>query len=104
MVRTIVADNLKRLMAAHPALDTIKKITEAGGPPNGVVDRIRREEVACKIDTLAQLARVFGLQAWQLLVPDLDPVRPPQLEMGPEKAAELAEHLAAIARIIPKQD
>lgn len=104
MVKAIIADNLKRLMAHHPALDTLPKITKAGGPPNGVLDRIRRQESACRVDSLAQLARVFGLQPWQMLVPDLDPAHPAQLEMGAEKAAELRQHLAAIASIIPKDE
>ena len=104
MARDILAANLKALMAAHPRLNTLTKITAAGGPPNGVLDRIRRADSACRIDSLTQLARVFGLEPWQILVPGLDPHRLPQLEMGPDKAHELREHLDAIARIIPMND
>jgi hypothetical protein len=104
MPRDVLSANLKALMAAHPELGTLTKITAKGGPPNGVLDRIRRAEGACRIDSLAQLARVFGLEAWQMLVPNLDPARLPQLEMGPEKAQQLREHLDAIARIIPTDD
>ena len=101
MPRDILSVNLKALMAAHPDLNTLPKITKAGGPPNGVLDRIRRADSACRIDSLAQLARVFGLQTWQLLVPGLDPHHPPQLEMGAEQAEEMRRHLEALARIIP---
>lgn len=101
MPRDIVAANLKALMAAHSELNTLPKITKAGGPPNGVLDRIRRADSACRIDSLAQLARVFGLQTWQLLVPGMDPHHPPQLEMGAAQAAEMRQHLDALARILP---
>jgi len=104
MPRDILSKNLKALMAATPALNTLPKITKAGGPPNGVLDRIRRAQGACRIDSLAQLAGVFGLQPWQILVPDLDPARLPQLEMGVEAKNELRQHLDAIARIIPKDE
>lgn len=101
MPRDLLSKNLKALMAAHPHLNTLPKITKAGGPPNGVLDRIRRADSACRIDSLAQLARVFGLQTWQLLVPGLDPRKPPQLEMGAEQAAEMRQHLDALAKILP---
>jgi hypothetical protein len=104
VVKDTLSRNLKSLMAANPGLNTLPKITQAGGPPNGVLDRIRRAEGACRIDSLAQLARVFGLEAWQILVPDLDPRKLPQLEMSAETAQELRQHLDAIARIIPTDD
>lgn len=69
--KTTLAQNLKKLMEVSPALDTFPKIIEAGGGTNGTLDRIRRAESAAGIDKLEPLARVFGLQAWQLLVPTL---------------------------------
>lgn len=101
MPRQVLANNLKALMAAHPQFSTLPKITAAGGPPNGVLDRIRRADSACRIDSLAQLAKVFGLEAWQMLVPDLDPKHPPHLDMDDSRATELRAHLDAIAQIIP---
>jgi len=103
MPRDILAENLKALMEAHADLNTLPKITAAGGPPNGVLDRMRRAESACRIDSLAQVARVFGLQSWQMLVPGLDPKAPPQLEMSAERAREMRDHLDAIAKFIPSR-
>jgi hypothetical protein len=104
MPRDIVSANLKALMAAHEDRNTLKKITAKGGPPNGVLDRMRRADAACRIDSVAQVARVFGLEAWQMLVPNLDPAAPPQLEMTADKAREMRTHLDAIARFIPTKD
>ena len=78
-IRQIVADNLKRLMDLRPNLNTLPKIAQAGGPSNGTLDRIRRLEVGCSIDQLAKIAEVFELDAWQLLVPNLQPNNPPIL-------------------------
>jgi hypothetical protein len=39
-----------------------------------------------------------------MLVPNLDPAAPPQLEMTADKAREMRTHLEAIARFIPTKD
>lgn len=67
--RHILAANLRALMATHPELNTLPKITEACGVSNGTLDRIRRAAVATRVDELEPLAKAFGVQPWQLLVP-----------------------------------
>lgn len=71
--REILAENLRTLMAATPHLSRLPKIVEAsnGALSNGTLDRIRRAESATSVDNLEALADLFGLEAWQLLVPDL---------------------------------
>ncbi len=67
--RHILAANLRRLMATRPDLNTLPKVTEASGISNGTLDRIRRAAVATRVDELQPLAKAFGVQPWQLLVP-----------------------------------
>lgn len=69
--RDVLAVNLKKLMAAAPALSTFPQITAAGGGANGTLDRIRRKDTSTGVDNLAPLAEAYGLAPWQLLVPDL---------------------------------
>jgi hypothetical protein len=69
--RDVLAENLKKLMAASPKLATFPQITKAGGGANGTLDRIRRKSIATGVDNLEPLAEVYGLDAWQLLVPTL---------------------------------
>lgn len=57
---------------------------------------------SARIDAVAQVARVFGLQAWQLLVPNLDPDHPPVLEMDTRNAELLAAELDGIAERIKR--
>lgn len=77
--RLVLAQNLKALMAARPNLATFKQIVAAGGPSNGTLDRIRRAGSGCSVDQIDLLAKVFELDAWQLLVPDLKPNNAPIL-------------------------
>jgi hypothetical protein len=66
-------------MEARPDLDVLPKITAASNNrlTNGTLDRIRRATNSTSIDTLAELAATFGLQAWHLLLEDLDPLALP---------------------------
>jgi hypothetical protein len=98
--RHILSANLRALMASHAHLDTLKKITGAGGPSNGTLDRIRRMESGCSIDELDKLARIFELESWQLLVPDLDPTNPPMLAHVTERQRELYEKLKQVAKTL----
>jgi hypothetical protein len=71
--RNVLAKNLKTLMAAQPRLDTLKKIVAASGGnlSNGKLDRVRRAAAATDIDAVEELAAVFGVAPWQLLVESL---------------------------------
>lgn len=40
-------------------------------------------KVAQQADTIARIAHALGLEPWQLLVPDLDPARPPRVGDAP---------------------
>jgi transcriptional regulator with XRE-family HTH domain len=82
--RDILSNNLRALMAAHPDLNTLPKITAASGVSNGTLDRIRRAAVSTRIDELERLGRAFGVEPWQLLRPH-----------GPANLSPLALLLAA---------
>lgn len=69
--RQVLAENLTTLMGERPDLDSFKKITAAGGPTNGTLDRIRRQESGCSIDQLDLLAAAYGCTPADLLSPSL---------------------------------
>lgn len=77
----ILAANLRTLMAAYPGLDTVQKIVKKseGRLSNGKVDRVRRNASVTDINTLYELANVFGVKPWQLLIEGLNPRALPTL-------------------------
>lgn len=81
--RQVLSANLRALMATRPDLDVIKKVVKVSGLSNGKVGRIYAASHTTDIDTLADLAEAFGLEPWQLLVPDLNPQRIPELSTTP---------------------
>lgn len=95
--RQILSENLRSLMDSHAHLDRFAKIVKAGGPSNGTLDRIRRMESGCSIDELDKLAKVFELESWQLLVPNLDPTNPPLLAQVSQRQLEMYARIKAAA-------
>ena len=75
--RDILAANLRALMATHPELDTLPKLTARSGVTNGTLDRIRRAVVSTRVDELDKLGRAFGLEPWELLRPQGQPAPSP---------------------------
>jgi len=69
----VLARNLRALMATHPALRTQATVAKAAGVDQRTVGRCLNQEHAPSVVQLGKLAGAYRLEAWQLLVPDLDP-------------------------------
>jgi transcriptional regulator with XRE-family HTH domain len=80
-IKNIVAANVQTLMDyakdhGQPYADQ-KALAKRAKVAMSTVARIRKAEVGCSIDVLDAIARVYGLSAWQLMMPNLDPTNPP---------------------------
>jgi hypothetical protein len=68
---------------------------------NGTLDRMRRATAAARIDQVELVAKAFGLEAWQLMVPSLEPRNPPVLAAATEAERALyAKMLLAAEEIV----
>lgn len=86
----VLAANLNRLVEIHKERKTGLASNAAIGAKahisSNTVGRMRRGDGSVGIGNLSKVARVFGLQANQLLTPGLNPVDPPELvAAGDEK-------------------
>lgn len=70
-IRDILAENFRRLREATPGLNSPKDITKSQAATNGTIGRIAKRESGVSIDILEPLARAYGLEVWQILVPTL---------------------------------
>lgn len=96
--RENLARNLRVLMDMTPDLSSQPKIAKRSGVSQSTVGRLIRGDVRCKLDSLDGVARAFGLQAWQLLVPELDPRNPPLLRELNHHERELYERIREAAQ------
>lgn len=85
----VLAQNLTALIAANKKLNkepsTEPKLAAMAKVDQKTVYRITHAQNEPSIDKIEKLAKQFGLQAWQLLVPKLVPSAPPELAVK-EKA------------------
>lgn len=93
--KTVLSDNLKRNMDRKPGKLSQAEIGRRGGLPQRTVGRIKNGEVEATLGNLQALAKAFGLQPWQLLVPDLDVSNPPMLRAMSEHERALYDRLHA---------
>jgi transcriptional regulator with XRE-family HTH domain len=69
--------NLQALMRHHFEKVNLSELSRRSKLGLATLDRIKKQETSVGVDTLERLADVFGLQAWHLLTPGLNPSNPP---------------------------
>lgn len=90
----VLGENLVRLMAAHPDLNSNPKLAAKTRLGTGTISRLRNGAVDANMDTLERMARAFHVEAWQLLVPGIDPGNLPTLQPISEQERKLYERIA----------
>lgn len=78
-MKHVVRDNVRRLLGLAPGASGVSELMRKSGLKNGSAQRVLAGETSIGLDLLAELARSFGLQPWQLLIEGLDPDRLPQV-------------------------
>lgn len=94
----VLGVNLQALMSAHPELGSNPKLAKKTDLGTGSISRLRNGEVDATLSTLQKIAKAFDLQAWQLLVPGLDPKHVPTLRHHTEQERKLYERIERLAR------
>lgn len=94
--RRVLGANITRLMQARQNLNSNPKLSKRAGIGIATISRIINGETAATLDTLTRLAEAFGVQSWQLLVPNLDPKSPQILRSSSPQEAELYERLRKV--------
>lgn len=104
----VLADNLSRLMQHEKdkgrALWTAEAVGKKAEIGHGTVDRAQKGQTNLNIANLQAIARAFGLRAWQLLVPDLEPDNPPILRSRTAAEEALYRQLRDLAKQLPTDD
>lgn len=78
-IRGVLDENLRRLIDHHEKLRQHRKIRGNAKIGGGTIEGITKGIRSTTIDNVAKVARAFGLEPWQFLVPDLDPENLPRL-------------------------
>ncbi len=85
--RKILAENLTALMKYHEDASSQKAVRDKSRVGGGTFDGAVNATSNTTLDSLEKLARAFGLQPYQLLIPDLDPKNPLIARLPPNEKA-----------------
>ena len=98
--KTVIEQNLARLQKAHRArsINAFAKMLQV---EQSTLDRIMKGKMSPTLERIEHIARKLGLEAWQLLMPGLDPDNPPVFVMT-DAERDLYKRLAEAAGDIAK--
>jgi hypothetical protein len=102
-IRKVVADNVAKVSEHRHG--KVNK-TRLGADTNinlGGAQRVLSGDVGVGIDLLEKIADAYGLEVWQLLVPNFDPQKPPQLSGRPAIQNILEQQLLDFYRHMPDE-
>ena len=94
--RMLFGDNIRRLMRSRPSLDSNPKLSVRADVGVATLSRIITCKTAATLDTVARLAEAFGLEPWQLLVPNLNVNNPQMLQVSSPEEIQLWERLREV--------
>ena len=78
--KEVLAVNLQRLMEHHSVVSQ-SDLARRCKVDQTTISRILARKNAAQIDKIQAIARVFGLDAWQMLTPGFDPANPPVVQL-----------------------
>jgi len=88
----IVGANVDQLMRSAGLSNAALEKKTNGRLTRSTVDRVRRAEGSAGVESVAEIARAFGLDLWQLFVEGLDPGQLPSLgHDDPDGVSALSE-------------
>lgn len=86
--RQVLWANLVALMQCRWGAENLNRLAREAGIGPATAARIKGQQTSVGLEVIDAVAQAFSLEAWQLLVPGLDPLHLPTLL--PMSEAELA--------------
>lgn len=87
--KQILWENVKALMDHHYGGENLGKFATKTKVAPATMTRLKKQQTSIGIEIVEAFAKPFGLEAWQLLVPDLQVDNPPVLASQVKEASEL---------------
>jgi transcriptional regulator with XRE-family HTH domain len=103
MPRGVLRTNVKALMDSEVGPSSQMELKRKSGVGQASIGRILSQKGENSgIETVAKIAKAYGLEAWQLLVAGMDPKNPPALAPVTKAERELWARLRALYADIGK--
>jgi hypothetical protein len=97
--KTVLWENVVALMKHHWGEENLNRLSREAKIGVGSAARLKAMETSTGLDIVEAIAERFGVESWQLLLPDFDPVRPVQMP----KDKDRRDWLGAYDRLNPRR-
>lgn len=97
-------ENLRKLMESDRQLASQPKVAASSRVAQTSIGRILRGEQSPTLDMVHKIAMAFGLEAWQMLVPDLEPDNPPITKQIDDRQRELLKRFRVAAQELARYE
>ena len=91
-------------MEADRQLNSQPKVGAASRVAQTSIGRILRGEQSPTLDVVHKIAHAFGLEPWQMLVPDLEPDNPPITKQIDDRQKELLSRFRVAAQELARYE
>ncbi len=91
-------------MEHHWGGENLSRLAREADIGPGSATRLKQQQTSVGIELVEKVARLFHLEAWQLLVPGFDPKSPPTLLPMSEAERAFYERLLQAARAFKNTD
>lgn len=78
-LKVVLWQSVQRLMDWRYGGENLTRLANDCGIGPGTSSRLKEQKTEVRLQTIEALAKRFGFEAWQLLVPGFDPESPPRL-------------------------
>ena len=96
-----LCENVSRLMEHRYGGENLTRLANEAKFGPGSATRLKEQKTSVGVDLVDKLAKYFGLEPWQLLVPGLDPKAKPRLGNQPAEFSPEAAGVAEIVELLP---
>lgn len=99
--KAVLWQNVATLMKARYGKENLTKLAQDAKIGPGTASRIKAQETSVGLDVVESIAAVFKMEAWQLLVPEIDPSKPPRLHEGADAWPFAGVEARRVRRLTP---
>lgn len=102
-LRDVLAENLRALKTADGTEESQSSLHRRSGVAQATIGRIlSKGGENARIETVEKLAKAYGLRAWQLLIPGMEPKNPRFLGASSPEEKALYDRLQATVEDLAK--
>lgn len=96
--KRVLWKSVSALMHKHYGEENLTRLARECKIGPGTASRMKEGETSVGLEIIDKIAKRFGVQSWELLVPNFDPSNRPALQPVSEQERRLYERLREVAK------